>query len=440
MQIVDIKKNSEAVKKAAEAIRNGGLVVFPTDTVYGLMVDPTNKKAVEKLLNFKNRWTGKAISVAVLDKKMAMEYVKLSKNDVNIYSTLLPGPFTIINNGKHKVAKGIEAENGTLGIRIPDNKYITDLVKLLKKPVTATSANLAGRKPNYSIEGFLKSLSKKKREMIDLIVDAGKLPRNKPSTVIDLTESEIKVLRRGDLITGKTNSLISKSEKETEKIAEFLLHKSLSATPLLPLTKGRLLMKNVLWWGVFWMGLIGIFLSGSRTIWLLTWGFLGFWGWNAKIELKEKIKGLIVGVLLIILLLGMINYNYPLANFLGGWDENGIMKRGQLNLAAVEMIKESPWLGVGLGNFLVKLPEFQKNNQIFWFQPVHNILLLIISEIGLLGSGVLVWLIGRKMDWKKWDKWTWLILTIIFVSGMVDHYWFTIPQNMWLLVLVLGVI
>jgi len=74
----------------------------------------------------------------------------------------------------------------------------------------------------------MRPLSKKKMEMIDLIVDAGKLPRNKPSTVIDATESEIKILRRGDLITGKTNSLISKSEKETEKIAEFLLSKSLS--------------------------------------------------------------------------------------------------------------------------------------------------------------------------------------------------------------------
>ena len=224
MKILDIKQNyKKVIEETVKVIRNGGLVVFPTDTVYGLMVDPTNEKAVKKLLNFKNRWTGKAISVAVLDKKMAMEYVKLSKNDENVYSSLLPGPFTIINNGKHKVVEGIEAENGTLGIRIPDYKYIQDLIKVLKRPVTATSANLAGRRPNYSVEGFLKSLSEKKKEMIDLVVDAGKLPRNKPSTVIDLTGSEIKILRRGDLITGKTNTLISKSEKETERIAEFLM-------------------------------------------------------------------------------------------------------------------------------------------------------------------------------------------------------------------------
>lgn len=211
------------IRKVAKVVLAGGLVVFPSDTVYILAVDPTNNKAVEKLLAFKNRWTGKAISVAVLDQKMAEEYVVLNENSKNIYKNLLPGQFTIVSEGKHKVTKGIEAENGTLGVRIPDNKYIHDLVKLVGKPITATSANLSGRTPNYSIENFLRPLSKKKKEMIDLIVDAGKLPRNKPSTVIDATESEIKILRRGDLVTGKSTSLISKSEKETEKIAEFLL-------------------------------------------------------------------------------------------------------------------------------------------------------------------------------------------------------------------------
>jgi L-threonylcarbamoyladenylate synthase len=207
-----------------------------------LAVDPTNEKGVKKLLEFKNRWTGKAISVAVLDQKMAEDYVILNENSRGIYKNLLPGPFTIVSEGKHRVVKGIEAENGTLGIRIPDNRYIHDLVELVGKPVTATSANLSGRTPNYSVASFLRPLSKKKKEMIDLIVDGGKLPKNKPSTVIDATESEIKILRRGDLITGKTTSLISKSEKETEKIAEFLLKKNLKEEdkPLVFLLSGDL--------------------------------------------------------------------------------------------------------------------------------------------------------------------------------------------------------
>ena len=238
MKIVEIRENNyqKIIEETVKVLKNGGLVVFPSDTVYILAVDPTNKMAVKKLLLFKNRWTGKAISVAVLDKKMALEYVKINENGESIYTNLLPGPFTIVSKGKAKVAKGIEAENGTLGIRIPDNKYIHDLVKLLNKPVTATSANLSGRTPNYSIASFLRPLSIKKKEMIDLIVDAGKLPRNKPSTVIDATSAELKILRRGDLITGSNQTFISKSEKETGKIAEFLLKKYLDEPIIFALT------------------------------------------------------------------------------------------------------------------------------------------------------------------------------------------------------------
>ena len=239
MEIWEIEKEyPKAIRRAAEVIGQGGLVIFPSDTVYILAVDPTNQKATDKLLSFKNRWAGKAISVAVFDKKMAEEYVELSDNALGIYTNLLPGPFTIVSQGKHKMAKGIEAENGTLGIRIPDNKYIHDLVAILKKPVTATSANLSGRTPNYSIASFMRPLSRKKKDMIDLVVDAGKLPKNKPSTVIDAVEPEIKILRRGDLIVGERQRLISRSEKETEKIAEFLLNKFLNDNENKPLVFG----------------------------------------------------------------------------------------------------------------------------------------------------------------------------------------------------------
>jgi len=227
MFILDISKNYDLViKKAAENILVGNLVVFPSDTVYILAVDPGNAKAVNLLLSFKNRWPGKAISIAVSNIEMAKKYVKLSQNAINLYQSLLPGPFTIISQGRHRVAPGIEAENGSLGIRIPDSKYILDLVNFLGKPITATSANLSGRTPNYSLDSFLRPLSQKKKNLISLLVDAGKLPKNKPSTVIDALGSEIKILRRGDLITGDFKTLISKSEKETEKIAEFILKKA----------------------------------------------------------------------------------------------------------------------------------------------------------------------------------------------------------------------
>ena len=227
-----VKISDKAIKRAGEIIKQGGLVVFPSDTVYILAVDPTSGRAVEKLLGFKNMWTGKAISVAVANKKMALDLVELSKNGEMIYSNLLPGPFTVVSKGKHKMAAGIEAENGTLGVRIPDNEWIKKLVLAVGGPVTATSANLSGRTPHYSVESFLKTLSKKKVMMIDLMVDAGKLPKNKPSTVIDATESEMKILRRGDLITKNAKFLISKTEKETERIGEFILGKILNSPPI----------------------------------------------------------------------------------------------------------------------------------------------------------------------------------------------------------------
>ena len=226
MKVLKLGDYEKAVGEAVGVIRKGGLVVFPSDTIYGLAVDATSQKAVDKLLGFKDRWTGKAISVGVADKKMAEKYIDLNKEAERIYDNLLPGPFTVISRGKHKVATGIEAEDGTLGIRIANNKFMLDLARKLGKPFTATSANLAGRSGHSSVKSFLKSLSGRKKKMIDLIIDGGKLPKKKSSTVINTVGSEIEVLRRGDVVIGQGQSLISKSETETKRIAEFLLKRN----------------------------------------------------------------------------------------------------------------------------------------------------------------------------------------------------------------------
>lgn len=227
VEIIKINQNNfgKNLSHILKVIKNGGLVLFPSDTVYILAVDSTNPIAVQKLLSFKNRWTGKAISIAVCDIGMAKKYVKLSPDTEKLYNRLLPGPFTIVSDGLHKVALGIQAENNTLGIRIPNSDYILKLVKYLNIPITATSANLSGRSPHYSTSSFLNTLSQKKKDMLDLVVDAGKLPKNLPSTVIDATESEIKILRRGDLVTSNSTSLLSNSEQQTAKIAKFLYQK-----------------------------------------------------------------------------------------------------------------------------------------------------------------------------------------------------------------------
>jgi len=224
---LNLKKPQKAIKHSLSVLKEGGLLVFPSDTVYILAVDATNQKAVKKLLSFKSRWTGKAISVAVSDQKMARKYTTLTPKTQNLYQNLLPGPFTIVSKGKHLLPPGIEAEDGTLGIRIPDHKPLLQLIRKLGKPVTATSANLSGRRPHYSLSAFLSPLSRKKKNLIDLLIDAGKLPQNLPSTVIDVTQKEIKVLRRGDLVNFSSYSFISSSPSQTQKIAQFIFRKSL---------------------------------------------------------------------------------------------------------------------------------------------------------------------------------------------------------------------
>lgn len=211
--------------QAAEEILAGNLVVFPSDTVYILAVDPTNQTAVNKLLAFKNRWPGKAVSIAVLNQKMARQYAHLSQDTLGLYKNLFPGPFTIISPGKNLLAGGIEAENQSLGIRIPNSPPILDLIKIIKKPITATSANLSGRTPHYSIPAFLKTLSLKKQSLISLVVDAGVLPKNKPSTVIDALGGDLKILRPGSILLSPSRQIISNSETETGQIAKHLLNK-----------------------------------------------------------------------------------------------------------------------------------------------------------------------------------------------------------------------
>ena len=196
--------------------------------------------------------------------------------------------------------------------------------------------------------------------------------------------------------------------------------------------------KSLCWWIIFWFGFLGIMVSGSRTIWMLTIGLilgLAF----LKLKNKTNLVGLVLLFLgMLVFVLKIVNMEYNISDFLGGWDTDGIEKRINLNIAGLKMIKESPWFGVGLGNFLVRLPEFQKNNGIYWLQPVHNIFILIWSQIGTLGLFLLFLWLKEKFNWKKINFIFKIIVGVIILSGMMDHYWLTLPQNVWLLVLVLS--
>ncbi len=242
MKILTLGANQkQVIDEAIQTLKQGGLIVAPSDTVYGLVVDTANEDAVKKLINFKNRPLGKSISVFVGDLTMASRYVDINSMQSTILHKLLPGPFTVVLPSLHQTSRLLESEKGTLGIRVPSYTFITDFVTQFGQPLTATSVNLGGRSPHYSIESLLHQLPQSKKDMIDLVIDAGKLPRNKPSTVIDLSTPTVKILRKGDILYSDETTYISHTPTQTKKIAQFIFNKvAESIKPLVFILKGEL--------------------------------------------------------------------------------------------------------------------------------------------------------------------------------------------------------
>lgn len=227
--IVLTKQNqNQSVQEAAKVILGGGLVIYPTETMYGAAVDATNPVAVSKLLRFKRRPAGKAISVMVSNLADAEKLVEMSSRTKASLGQLLPGPLTAVCLYKTGVDDRLISELGSLGIRISSYPVAEALVKAVKRPITATSANPAGAARPYSSEQLLKQLSPSQRKEIDLILDAGPLPKREPSTVLDFTTPVQQILRSGMEIEKLARPYPTQNEEETQVIAsqivESLLH------------------------------------------------------------------------------------------------------------------------------------------------------------------------------------------------------------------------
>lgn len=242
MKIIDTITNTDYIKQTVDVLRQGGLVVAPSDTVYGLLVDAKNEQAVRKLLAFKNRPIGKPISIFLQNLSNVTTYAELNTKQIELLKQFIPGPFTVVLPSKHIISPLLESERGTVGVRVIEYTVIQNIVSQFDSAVTATSANISGKKPHHSLDAFLATLSEKKKDLIDLVLDAGTLPRNKPSTVVDLSGSDIKVLRKGDIVLSTQSSYLSTSTDQTKKIGLHLVKKYMSTSnrPLVFIIEGDL--------------------------------------------------------------------------------------------------------------------------------------------------------------------------------------------------------
>jgi tRNA threonylcarbamoyl adenosine modification protein (Sua5/YciO/YrdC/YwlC family) len=189
-------KNPEPrlIVKSADILRSGGLVIYPTDTVYGIGCSVEDKNAIEKIYLIKRQRADRPFSFVCSDLTHISEYAHVSNAAFKIMKHLIPGPYTFILPATRmkQLPKILVSKRKTVGIRVPDSKITLALVKELGHPVLSTSVtNEAGElmnDPDLIVQRF--------KNIVDLIIDAGVLV-SEPSTVVDLTDEEPQVVRQG---------------------------------------------------------------------------------------------------------------------------------------------------------------------------------------------------------------------------------------------------
>ena len=183
---VDKKVIDEAVKVLAD----GGVILYPTDTVYGLGANIFNRKAVKKVYNIKKRSYLKPVSLLVSSKDAIPLVSKASLNQLNFIDKYLPGPYTFILKKSKIVPRHLTSGSANVGVRVPKSEIACSLAKIF--PITTTSANLSNKDTLDTPEEILKQLSCE----VDLIIDVGPLKSGNPSTIIDLTGEEPVFVKR----------------------------------------------------------------------------------------------------------------------------------------------------------------------------------------------------------------------------------------------------
>lgn len=201
------KHHKKIISALAHSLKLGKVIAYPTDTSYGLAVDATNETAVRMLYVIKGREGKKPSSVVVPSLNYAKKLVEWNNTASILVKKFWPGALTIAL--KAKVINRLASKDRYLSLRMPKNQIALDLASVLKKPITATSANISGNKDCYSADDIVRQFKNQKHKP-DVILDFGKLTKRKPSTVVKIIDSnKIEVIRIGPI-----------SEKEIIKVLQ----------------------------------------------------------------------------------------------------------------------------------------------------------------------------------------------------------------------------
>lgn len=187
--------NPREIDRVVGVLRNGGIIIYPTDTVYGLGCDITNRKAVEKIIRLKGMKAKEAhFSFICSDLSHIADFAKVTNPTFKLMKKNLPGPFTFILPGLNKVPDYFISKRRTVGIRIPDNSIPIEIIKELGNPIMTTSIRDDDEVVEYTTDPEL--IHERYQDLVDIVIDGG-YGDNIPSTVVDCTTDDPEIIRQG---------------------------------------------------------------------------------------------------------------------------------------------------------------------------------------------------------------------------------------------------
>jgi L-threonylcarbamoyladenylate synthase len=184
-------------EKAASILKSGGLIIYPTETLYGIGAIVSRIEAVTRVFEIKGRPEGKPIPVLGRDKKMLGEVVEFNETAASLAEKFWPGPLTLVLTERGNLPGPITAGTGKAAVRVSANPFVARLFTLIDEPLTSTSANLSGSDNLLEPEFIHRTFDGK----VELIIDSGNIPPSKGSTVVDATATPPVIIREGDIDT-----------------------------------------------------------------------------------------------------------------------------------------------------------------------------------------------------------------------------------------------
>lgn len=188
--------SAEVFSRAVDALKCGEVIVFPTETFYGLGADAFNEAAVGRVILLKGRNPENPIPIIVADKEMLMEVVTdIPPTAQRLMDRFWPGPLTLILPAKKNVPAPLQNRDGGVGVRISSHPFATRLARELARPLTATSANPSGKEPARTIGEAISYFSEK----LKIFLDGGRLEGKRGSTVVEIVQGKLRIIREGEI-------------------------------------------------------------------------------------------------------------------------------------------------------------------------------------------------------------------------------------------------